>query len=155
MIADRLSNAAACAPLHPAFAPAFAWLAAFSNAVPDGNHDIGHGCEARVMSYQTEPEQDRRWESHQRFIDIQAVMVGVERIDVSPVDGLTGATPYDATNDVTFYAASRSAVSSLVVGAGAFAIFWPDDAHRPNIAITAPAAVRKVVVKVPVVTPRA
>jgi YhcH/YjgK/YiaL family protein len=153
MVADSLRQAPRYAPLHPAFAHAFGWLAAFATVTPDGNHDIGEGCEARVMSYQTEPAAQRRWESHRRYIDIQLVITGAERMEVGPVTALDGATGYDATNDVTFYAGARGEVTSLVVDAGTFAIFWPDDAHRPNIAIGAPSAVRKVVVKVPVVTP--
>ena len=100
MIADTLSHAPRYAALHPAFAHAFAWLTAFDAAAPDGNHPIGMGCEARVMSYVTGPAESRRWESHRRYIDIQFVVKGRERMDAANIGMLRGATPYDDANDV-------------------------------------------------------
>lgn len=150
MISDHGSAAPRYAPLHPAFAHCLARLAAFDPSIPDGNHDIGMGCEARVMSYVTEPAEQRKWESHRRFIDIQWVVSGAERMDVAPIHSLSGATPYDDANDVLFYSHAEAPTTSVVVGAGEFTIFFPADGHRPNIAVSAPAAVRKIVVKVPV-----
>jgi biofilm protein TabA len=150
MICDHIANAPQYASLHPAFAHCFRWLAAFDGATPDGNHDIGMGCEARVMSYATEPAEQRKWESHRRFIDIQWVVSGAERMEVAHIAALEGATPYDEGNDVRFYAHAEAPTTSVVVGTGEFTIFFPTDGHRPNIAVTTPAAVRKIVVKVPV-----
>lgn len=150
MICDHIANAPQYASLHPAFAHCFRWLAAFDGATPDGNHDIGMGCEARVMSYVTEPAEQRKWESHRRCIDIQWVVSGTERMEVAHIAALDGATPYDEGNDVLFYTHAHAPTTSVVVGAGEFTIFFPTDGHRPNIAVTTPAAVRKIVVKVPV-----
>jgi len=151
MICDHIANAPHYAPLHPAFAHCFHWLAAFDGTTPDGNHDIGHSCEARVMSYRTEPAEQRKWESHRRYIDIQYVVSGLECIPVAPIETLPVATPYDAEQDVCFYGTAPAPTTSLVVSAGMFAVFFPQDAHRPNVAVTTPAATRKIVVKVPVV----
>lgn len=150
MIFDVLRNANHYAPLHPAFAAAFEYLASFDPGTPDGNHAIGLGCEARVMSYRTEPAENRRWESHVRFIDIQYVVSGRERIEAAEVRSLSEATPYDPANDVAFYSAASRATSGLCVGAGEFTIFFPHDGHRPGIEIDTPAEVRKIVIKVPV-----
>ncbi|MBI3504262.1 MAG: YhcH/YjgK/YiaL family protein [Proteobacteria bacterium] len=150
MIADTLAGASRYAALHPAFTHAFAWLGAFDAAIPDGNHPIGLGCEARVMSYRTAPAESRRWESHRRYIDIQCVVRGRERMDVANVASLTGATPYDDANDVLFYDGTPAGATALLVEMGGFAIFFPHDGHRPSIAIDAPEDVRKIVIKVPV-----
>jgi YhcH/YjgK/YiaL family protein len=149
MICDLIANAPQYASLHPAFAHCFRWLAAFDGTTPDGNHDIGMGCEARVMSYLTEPAEQRRWESHRRYLDIQYLVSGLECIPVAPIGALPVATPYDDEQDVSFYADGSAPTPSLVLEAGMFAIFFPQDAHRPNIAVTAPVATRKIVVKVP------
>ncbi len=150
MIADTLVNAPLYAGLHPAFAHAFAWLAAFDPATPDGNHPIGHGCEARVMSYRTAGADTKRWESHRRYIDIQYVVSGRERMDVAHISSLAGATPYDDANDVLFYEGAPAGATAALVEAGAFTVFFPHDGHRPSIVIDAPTDVRKVVIKVPV-----
>jgi YhcH/YjgK/YiaL family protein len=150
MISDTSANALGYASLHAGIAHAVAWLTTFDPTTPDGNHDIGHGCEARVMSYRTEPAEQRRWESHRRFIDVQWIMSGVERIDVAPLAMLAGATPYDASDDVLFYAHATAPVSAVVLRSGEFAIFFPTDGHRPATTAVEPTAVRKVVVKVPI-----
>jgi biofilm protein TabA len=150
MIFDDLRHAHRYTSLHPAFAAAFAYLKAFDRNSPDGNHALALGCEARVMSYRTEPAETRRWESHLRCIDIQYVVSGRECIQVAEIGSLTDATPYDEANDVSFYSGAPAGTSELRVGAGEFTIFFPHDGHRPGIEIDAPADVRKIVIKVPV-----
>jgi biofilm protein TabA len=150
MIFDDLRHAHRYASLHPAFATAFAYLEAFDGKTPDGSHALALGCEARVMSYRTEAAETRRWESHRRFIDIQFVVSGRERMQVAEVGSLHDATTYDAANDVSFYSAAATGASELRVGVGEFTIFFPHDGHRPGIALGAPADIRKIVIKVPV-----
>jgi YhcH/YjgK/YiaL family protein len=151
VIADSLARAAHYAALHPAFDHALAWLASFDAVTADGNIDIGQGCEARVMSYVTTAAAEKQWESHRRFIDIQYVVRGRERMDVAPVHALAGATAYDDANDVLFYEGVPDGATAVLVGAGEFTILFPHDGHRPGIAVTEPADVRKIVIKVPVV----
>jgi biofilm protein TabA len=150
MIFDDLRHAHRFTSLHPAFATAFDYLESFDANTPDGNHALALGCEARVMSYRTEPAEERRWESHRRCIDIQYVVGGRERMQVAEIGSLNDGTPYDEANDVSFYSAASTDASELCVGAGEFTIFFPHDGHRPGIAIDAPADVRKIVIKVPV-----
>lgn len=149
MIAGTLHRAGRYNALHPAFAGAFAYLASFDSGTPDGNYSLADGCEARVMSYRSEAAANRRWESHRRYIDIQCVITGRERIDVADISTLGAATPFDEVNDVMFYADSAAGATRVVVAAGDFTIFFPDDGHRPGIEIEAPVDVRKIVIKVP------
>jgi biofilm protein TabA len=150
MIADTLYHAGRYTALHPAFAGAFAYLGSFDLQSADGNYPLAGGCEARVMSYRTEPAANRRWESHRRYIDIQCVIAGRERMDVADIVSLSDATPFDDSNDVRFYSDSTADVTRALVSAGNFTIFFPHDGHRPGIEIDAPADVRKIVIKVPV-----
>ena len=154
MIFDQLRHAPFYHRLHPAFAEAFAYLEAFDPAVPDGNYPLAGGCEARVMSYATEPASQKRWESHRRFIDIQFVVSGREAMQVADIGALVHPTAYDEALDVLFYERAQRpeamGVSVVPVGAGEFTVFFPTDGHRPGIAIDAPADVRKIVIKVPV-----
>ncbi len=150
MIVDLLRRANHYAPLHPSFAAAFSYLASFDVTTPDGIYPLVGGCEARVMSYRTEPTANRRWESHRRYIDIQCVIAGRERMDVADIVALGDATPYDDNNDVLFYGDSPASTTHALVAAGEFTIFFPHDGHRPGIEIDTPAEVRKIVIKVPV-----
>jgi biofilm protein TabA len=155
VITDTLEQADRYATLHPAFAPAFAWLRVFASALVDGSladgaHPIGGGCEARVMTYVTASADEKRWESHRRFIDIQHMVRGCERMDVCDVGRLESPTAYTDAEDVLFYGQAARGEHHLLVDAGNFAIFFPHDGHRPSIAVGIPTEVRKVVIKVPV-----
>ena len=56
-------------------------------------------------------------------------------------------TPYSEEKDVVFYR-EPPASSSLLLSAGEFAIFHPDDAHKGGCMAGGKDGVRKVVVKV-------
>lgn len=124
--------------------------------IADGEHLIrGHDVRALVQEYETVPEAGRQYEAHRRFIDIQCVVTGVERMLVMPASALKPAGDYDPDRDIVFFdapAAKGAAVEAghagLVLPAGAFAVFFPQDAHMPMLQADGPAAVRKVVVKV-------
>jgi len=90
-----------------------------------------------------------RWEAHRRYIDIQYLVSGIERIGYTPVANLALTTPYDEDKDVAFY---QGHGDILTLEPGMFAVFFPHDAHMPMLceAGGSPKQVRKIVVKIPV-----
>ena len=85
------------------------------------------------------------WESHRKYIDIQCIITGDEKMGVCPIGAATVTKPYDEKRDVANY----SAEGKMYVGkAGTFFIFFPNDAHRPNITPGGNLVVKKVVIKV-------
>jgi len=149
MIVDALANAALYHGVHPRLADAFAYLAAFDPATPDSRFPLDEErVHVLVQSYVTQPPEQKKWESHRRYLDVQYVVAGRERITVAPPASLAEPTPYNETKDVVNYGGAAGEATSLYLEAGQFAIFFPDDAHRPGVAIDAGEDVRKVVVKV-------
>ena len=103
---------------------------------------------AMVQEYPTRPEKDCCWEAHRKYIDIQYICDGVEEIGYAPLESLKIIEPYDAAKDFVKLAGDGSI---LRIPAGMFAIFFPQDGHKPCMAadgVVAP--VRKIVVKVAV-----
>ena len=133
MIHDHLANAARYQPLHPRFAAAFAWLADPANrAQPDGRHAIqGDALFAILDSGRTGPAATKRFESHRRYIDIQVNLRGGEVMEWTPLAGLTVADDFAPDGDIAFYHAPTHAPTRLHVRPEEFAIFWPEDAHKP------------------------
>lgn len=88
-----------------------------------------------------------RWESHEKYADIQVVLEGREIIAYAPVAAMDEVTvPYNPEKDVTFYQ-GNGAVMELTDGD--FAIYFPQDAHKPCVRPEGAAeTVRKAVVKV-------
>ncbi len=98
-----------------------------------------------VSEYTTAAEASVKWEAHQRYIDIQYMVSGMEAMEYQCVANLELETRYDEAKDVLFL---RGAGNRFLVPSGFFVIFYPQDAHRPGLCVHHPQAVRKVVVKV-------
>ncbi len=87
------------------------------------------------------------WESHRNFIDLQYVIKGEEKIGVAPVATATVTKPYSDANDSANYTADGT---YYIAKPGTFFLFFPADAHRPNIKVDGYDVVKKLVIKIKV-----
>jgi YhcH/YjgK/YiaL family protein len=148
MVMDSLRNANLYYGLGPRLEAALRALAGKLPNNPVGRYELlGSEVYADVQVYVTQPQAQCRWEAHRKFIDVQYVSEGVERVAVAPLEAMTESVPYDAARDVAFYTGDGP---TLPLKAGGFMIFFPQDAHMPRIADGTSGTVRKVVVKVAV-----
>jgi YhcH/YjgK/YiaL family protein len=116
--------------------------------VGDGRTDIdGDRLYASVATYETGSREERRFEAHRRYIDVQVLLDGEEIIDVSLDPDLPIIEAYDEKRDVMFLEAPRQ-VASLAMRPGYFAVFYPHDIHRPGCLLGEKRRVRKIVMKV-------
>ena len=88
------------------------------------------------------------WESHKKYIDLQYVIKGKEQIGVAPVSSATVTKPYDEAKDGAAYTAEGTYYTAEP---GTFFLFFPEDAHRPNIKVAGYDTVKKLVIKIKVV----
>jgi biofilm protein TabA len=147
MILDELRNARVYNGLGPLFARALAFLQKTDLArLPSGRHEIeGDALFAIVDESPTKPLEQCAYEAHRKYWDIQYVISGVERMGYAPAASMKVIKPYDPEKDIMFLDGKGDL---LTVNAGMFAVFGPQDAHRPKVAVDAPAPERKIVVKV-------
>lgn len=148
MIIDLLPRANLYLPNVPHLGDALAFLRRADLAeLPDGRHEIaGDDAYASVSRYLTKPVERGVWEAHRRYIDLQCVLSGRERIGYAALDRLQ-ASEYDPERDVLFAAGHGD---TLTLEPGTFALLWPYDAHMPGLAVGEPAPVHKVVIKLAV-----
>ena len=146
MIIDRLENRSSLYDLPPRLARAVEYLRATDLlSIATGRHDLdGDNLFALVQDYTTRPPEECVWEAHRRYIDVQFVAAGVERIGHAVLSDMREREAYDATRDVTFFEPGSEFV---LLRAGMFAILGPDDVHSPGHVAGAPTHVRKIVVK--------
>lgn len=85
------------------------------------------------------------WESHRKFIDIQYIVRGEEKMGVAPITEAKVTRPYDAGRDAANYEVEGKYYVSTT---DRFFIFFPGDAHRPNITTGGNLPDKKVVIKV-------
>lgn len=147
MILDILDNAGRYS-CSGEFAKAFAFLKRPDLAdLPPGRHEIdGDRVFALLSRGPGRKRHGARLEVHERYIDIQYVIAGSDEMGWKPMAGCGApAGPYDPEKDIRFFFDGPDAW--FEVRAGAFAVFFPEDAHLP---LVSDGVVHKAVVKVAV-----
>ncbi len=94
---------------------------------------------------ETKPIEEVPFEAHREFIDVQMTLKGGELIGCAPADRLTPLGEYSRGEDIRYF---KGDGLMLDCRGGMFAVFFPEDAHRPCVADGAPGKIKKVVVKI-------
>lgn len=146
MVIDKIENSKLYLGLSERIAKAFAYIHETNlEAIELGRYEIdGENVFALIQEYNTKNLEDSKLESHFKHIDIQYIISGVELMGAIT---LSNQIPYTKSieNDVAFYE-GNSALFKLEKGM--FAIFFPDDLHRPGIKYEQNSKVKKLVVKI-------
>lgn len=114
-----------------------------------GRYEIDQNSYANIEIYETKNLKDCKFEAHKNYIDIQILLSGIEELDYTPVKGLTVFEEYDEKRDIMFFENPDRISDSVILEAGKFALIYPHEAHRPQVAFNANSkTVKKVVVKI-------
>ncbi|MBS0028978.1 YhcH/YjgK/YiaL family protein [Chitinophaga sp. 22321] len=150
MILDTLQNAHLYYRLGVKFIKAFEYLAQTDLAgLEKGKYEIdGTNIFAIVNEYDTVDAATEQMESHKKYIDVQYIVSGSELIGHDFLQDQTPSKAYDETADYQLFAGHPVFFSRLEKGM--FAIFFPGDLHMPNIQVSTPMPVKKVVIKIAV-----
>jgi YhcH/YjgK/YiaL family protein len=147
MITDLLVNSHLYLPINRKFKKAFNFLKnePLLNLNP-GKYEIdGENIYGIVSNYFTKPKEEGLWEAHRKHIDIQFVVTNKEQIGYTNLSQVEKYKEYDDNEDIEFF---KGEGNYLLVRAGTFVIFYPQDVHMPGIAIDKPESVKKVVIKI-------
>lgn len=120
-------------------------------ALPAGESvkvELGRGMFAIDAAYLSKPRSDVFFETHRKYIDVQAVLAGEESMEIADHRRLTLDVPYDADRDLIKFK-DYTDTSVLRAREGEVMVFFPVDGHMSH-AVNQPVLVRKTVVKVPV-----
>ena len=114
----------------------------------DGQYKIdGDRIFANVQSLTTKPKEDKKWEVHRKYIDIQYVINGCECMGFGLLENFsTVIEPYNSEKDVEFM--DGKGFSFVNVKEGNFTVFYPNDVHAPMLAVDKPENIKKVIVKI-------
>ncbi len=148
MIVDGIGNASLYYGIGSGVETALRYLQNTDfSSIAAGRHELDGGCYAMVQDYTTNPREQKRWEAHRAYIDVQFIASGKESIGYAGTCDLDVVESYDAANDIEWFEGSGSFVTAAE---GTFVLLFPHDAHMPGVHADGPGNVRKVVVKVPV-----
>lgn len=152
MIFAKLKNSSTYQPLigHPVWDQALGFLRELNEQSSLGITELRDDkLFVNVHKYATKPELDCRFEGHQNMIDVQYIIKGGEFIDWYLKEDLVMDGPYDDEKDFQFYKyPSKLSGTRINLKAGYFAIFFPEDGHRPQINDGQNDSVLKAVVKI-------
>lgn len=147
MIVDTLANAGKYLSVHPLFEKAFAYINETDLLnVADGKSDIAEGLKAIFSNApgKTKETSLAKFECHDKHIDIQLCISGVETIGWKPREKcVTPNGDYNAEKDVQFFYDEPDTFFHLTNGQ--FAIFFPQDVHAPMIG---EGTIKKLVIKI-------
>lgn len=85
------------------------------------------------------------WESHKKYIDLQYISRGKEKIGMNTMSNLTLTEPYNEAKEAAHYSGDGK---YYVAEPGTFYLFFPQDPHRPSIKVDGYPVVKKVVLKI-------
>lgn len=147
MIVDTIGNAAKYFGVHPLFEKAFAYINETDLASAEGRFEIDGDSLKAIYSNKdgmTTEQSTAKFECHNRHIDIQLCIKGVETIGWKPREKcITPKGEYNPEKDVQFYNDAPDMFFQLTDGQ--FAIFFPEDVHAPMIG---EGVIKKLVIKV-------
>lgn len=134
MIFDTLTNADRYSVLHPLFPIAFEFIRKTDLwALSSGSYPIaGDDLFVIVENVTGRNREEAKLECHRKYIDIQLVLEGVDEMGWKSLsDCYDPVDDYCKERDIQFF---RDVPASwIATPAGAFCIFFPEDAHAPLV----------------------
>ncbi|MGD8781525.1 MAG: YhcH/YjgK/YiaL family protein [Ignavibacteria bacterium] len=147
MVFDSIKNADKYFGLGENFEKALKFLQQndFTNLEPQKIEIDGDKVFAMVQSYNSKPLEKGRWEAHKKYADVQFVASGIEKMGYTHIDNTSEDEPYNEEIDLIWLTGEGQFIEA---DANKFAVFFPHDAHMPQIEAGESVPVKKVVVKV-------
>ena len=147
MIYDKLSNLGSYKGMNPNLDTAIDFITTHDlNELPLGKTVVdGTNVYINVMDAKASPVEERAYEIHKNYMDIQIDLVGVERIDTGDCTKME-VDEYDEEKDVA--KATAVDLAQCLIGPGNFIICMAGEPHKPNIAVSEDTVLKKAVCKV-------
>ncbi len=149
MIFDRVENFKTYA-LGKYWDKAFEFIQAQHIGTIEQRYELEDGMYASIESYATKPAEKTLFESHREYVDIQWTISGGETIYWHDSSKLKIKKEYNTERDISFYESPSKLGLGLQNAPGYFCVFWPTDAHMPQVQLDGELRVKKGVVKIPV-----
>lgn len=107
------------------------FLKGTSRNTPLGEYQLkGEEIFAKVLEYNTTPNNDNQVEAHNQYVDIQFLLGGKEKIKVYNREDLDIRVNYSAMTDCEFFFPKDDALIATVnLREGFFLVLFPNDAH--------------------------
>ena len=148
MIFDRLNNSKQYEILGEKFKLGFDFLKNNNlKTLKDGKYVINDEIYANVQTLTTKNKDEKKWEVHKDYIDIQYLITGKESMGYGILEDFRETVPYDKTKDVAFLETEKP-FNYVNLEENDFVIFYPNDVHSPMLSVDKNIEIKKVIVKI-------
>ena len=147
MILDSIDNIERYKAFNADLFIGLQYLQRLSPTVDPGEYILSESVKVIISEYSTKKQNGKKFEAHMNMIDIQYPIIGRELVQWAPLHGMTACTEYDAEMDRAYFK-NPSCKCDCIIGAGVFAIYFPEDAHNPQLAVERQEVIKKATVKV-------
>lgn len=132
MIVANLTNKQEYYGIHPELDKALDYLTPefLENASTEKTLLDGENLFVTKFHLETVPVEQTFFEAHKKYLDIQVVTQGMERVEIAHPDGLTLT---EEKGD--FYGYTGQADQSVILKPGNFLVVFPGDAHRLRLPV--------------------
>lgn len=148
MVYDKICNIKQYKGLSADIYEGLKFLQQMNAGIVSGTYQLSPNVKAIVSEYTTNTQNEYGYEAHRDYIDIQYLISGKEVINSLSLEYLKEAKPYNKEIDAAFYEEAGAKPQELLLGNGYFAILFPQDGHMPQLCVSKPEKVKKVVIKV-------
>jgi len=151
MILDNIANLSRYKGLSKALDMAIDSLMSLDfSSMSVGDYDLDYyGVYYMVQEPRLADFEDTLWEKHDKYIDIQYAFKGsAEKINYAPLSLISDWKQKEGTD--TSFSSNPHMGLEIGLSEGVFAIFFPQEAHRPCHGDMHDSAYRKIVYKIPI-----
>lgn len=117
------------------------------NSLSPGTYRVNDDFYYSVQEYYTKDKKDCITESHRKYLDVQWIVEGEEKMFLSDISKLYLQKEYCEEKDIALWE-PIDAMTQIVLLPGAYTVLYPENAHMGCVAINGPVKVKKIVGKV-------
>ena len=114
-----------------------------------GSYDVGYNdIKMNVGKYFTKQENEKIWESHKKYLDVQIMINGTEKVAISNIRNME-VKSFDSEKDLVILEGEKE--FDLVMRTGDVLVFFSNDVHKPELNISETdnsGSIRKIITKV-------
>lgn len=147
MVADSIRNIDLYKNLHKDFPRVFEYMKTLGKDSPKGPFFLdGKNVHGSVWTAETKgTPDDRKFEKHEKYIDIHYILDGSEKFGYADASTLTPISEYNSEEDYIFM---EGKATGVILTPGHFCIVFPEDAHISYCINEETETVKRCVIKV-------
>ena len=100
----------------------------------NGSYDVGYNnIKMNLGKYFTKSENEKFWESHKKYLDVQIMINGTEKVAINDIRDME-VKSFDEEKDLTILEGDKA--FDIIMKTGDVLVFFPNDVHKPELNVS-------------------